>query len=223
MKTVMYTLLLIHILSGFVALLTGGISMLMQKGGKVHRKAGKGFFYAMISVGVTALIIAFFKDIYFLLMIAVFALYLTIMGYRSLLFMRKAILKPTLFDWFFAAFSLAFIAATSWLFFVRTPLSVAGMQPVLAVLNSIFLILIIRQSFNYLNFNRKTANDWLIQHIIFMMAAYIATITAFLVTNVHSNPAFIVWLTPTVLFTPLIFYFIAKYRTKGKVQAAVSY
>lgn len=37
-----------------------------------------------------------------------------------------------------------------------------------------------------------------------MLAGTIATVTAFVVTNVALRPAFVVWLAPTVLVTPII-------------------
>jgi hypothetical protein len=41
-------------------------------------------------------------------------------------------------------------------------------------------------------------------HLIRMMGATIAVITAFLVVNVHFDPGWVVWLAPTVVLTPLI-------------------
>lgn len=216
MKTALLVLLIIHILSGLTALIAGGISMFTQKGGKRHKKSGMVYFYAMISVGATAFVISIFKDIYFLLMISVFALYMTVTGYRSLLFMRKVLTKPAMFDWLFLAFSLAFIGIFSWHFFVQIPLSGKGMQPVLAVFNIIFLSMVIKDFFTYLYYHQQTGNSWLIQHIIRMMGAYISTITAFLVTNVHSHPVYLAWLAPTVFITPIIFYYVAKYRKPKK-------
>lgn len=54
MKTALSVLLIIHILSGFTALVSGGVSIFTPKGGKTHKKWGKAYYYAMISVGITA-------------------------------------------------------------------------------------------------------------------------------------------------------------------------
>lgn len=93
-----------------------------------------------------------------------------------------------------------------------------GMQPVLAVFNSIFAGLLIKDVFTYSRYQTQTANNWLIAHIIRMMGAYIATITAFVVTNVHTNLAFVAWLAPTVIITPVIAYYVAKYSKPNKAM-----
>ena len=41
-------------------------------------------------------------------------------------------------------------------------------------------------------------------HLSGMMAATIATLTAFLVTNFNSNPEFLLWLAPSVVISPII-------------------
>jgi hypothetical protein len=105
---------------------------------------------------------------------------------------------------------------------VVMPFSSQGMQPVLAVFNSIFAGLIVKDVFTYSRYQAQTANNWLIAHIIRMMGAYIATITAFVVTNVHTNPAYVAWLAPTVIITPLIAYFVAKYRKPKRAVVVIN-
>ena len=41
---------------------------------------------------------------------------------------------------------------------------------------------------------------------IHIIGGTIATVTAVLVVNVNTNPVWIAWLAPTVVITPLIFY-----------------
>jgi hypothetical protein len=41
-------------------------------------------------------------------------------------------------------------------------------------------------------------------HLTRMLAATIATLTAFLVTNVTVEPAIVIWLLPTIVMTPVI-------------------
>ena len=43
-------------------------------------------------------------------------------------------------------------------------------------------------------------------HLGRMLGATIATLTAFIVTNFSFEPAFVLWLAPTALITPLIFW-----------------
>jgi hypothetical protein len=46
-------------------------------------------------------------------------------------------------------------------------------------------------------------------------AGAIGALTAFTVVNVHAEPAFIPWLAPTVLLTPLLFYWAARVQRSG--------
>jgi hypothetical protein len=50
-----------------------------------------------------------------------------------------------------------------------------------------------------------------------MVGSTIAALTAFTVVNVRLEPAFVVWLAPTVLLTPLIFYWVARVQRSEPV------
>jgi hypothetical protein len=60
----------------------------------------------------------------------------------------------------------------------------------------------------------KFENYWLLIHIQRMIAGYIAALTAFLVVNNTYLPSIVAWLLPTVIFTPLIFYWSKKNAVK---------
>jgi hypothetical protein len=49
-----------------------------------------------------------------------------------------------------------------------------------------------------------------------MLAGTIAVITAVLVTNVNIEPVFILWILPTILITPLIFWWNRKTLSGNK-------
>ena len=63
------------------------------------------------------------------------------------------------------------------------------------------------------------------KHLTMMLAGTIATVTAFVVTNVHVDPAFgfIVWLAPTVVITPIIVVWSRKYGLGKDPEACPSY
>ena len=57
----MHTLLQLHILAGGLAIITGGTALAATKGGVLHRKSGVVFVYAMLTMGISASILAFNK------------------------------------------------------------------------------------------------------------------------------------------------------------------
>ena len=67
------TLLIIHILCGFTALVTGGIASFTKKGGKAHRLSGKWYFGAMTGVFITAIAVSILKSLAFLFMVGFFS------------------------------------------------------------------------------------------------------------------------------------------------------
>ena len=49
------------------------------------------------------------------------------------------------------------------------------------------------------------------RHLTKMLAGTIAVITAVLVTNIYIEPVFILWILPTIVITPIIFWWNRKY------------
>ena len=54
------------------------------------------------------------------------------------------------------------------------------------------------------------------RHLTNMLAGTIAVITAVLVTNLNIQPVFILWILPTILITPLIFWWNSKTLSGNK-------
>ena len=54
------------------------------------------------------------------------------------------------------------------------------------------------------------------RHLTNMLASTIAVITAVLVTNIHIEPVFILWILPTIVITPIIFWWNRKYTVSNK-------
>jgi uncharacterized membrane protein len=55
-------LLPIHIAAGGLAIVLGGVALLVKKGGTIHRRSGRLFVYAMLIMGTSASILAFRKS-----------------------------------------------------------------------------------------------------------------------------------------------------------------
>jgi uncharacterized membrane protein len=203
----------VHITAGMLALLCGLLAMLLKKGSKPHRLAGKIYFWAMSVVFITAVIMSLYREIPFLLMVAVFSFYGAVTGYRVLYWAKKNGNGVQWFDWASSIFNGLFCTA----------LLVYGVIKLLDGDTSFGIIAMVFASFGITgsvrdisNFRMKTTKPGfrLGSHIGNMIGAYIATVTAFVVTNITGVPAIILWLGPTVLFLPVIFYWQRKIKPK---------
>jgi hypothetical protein len=198
------SLLVIHILAGYMALVCGAAAMITRKGGKRHRKWGRVFYYSMIAVSVTAIILAFARDIYFLLYIGIFVFYQNHGGWRAL---RNKSLVPGFTDW--VILCAAFVNGIAMIYTAEIVLLVFGGISMVLVTSDLRLYIPAVRG------KKLPPKAWLAKHIGMMMGAYIGTFTAFLVVNVKVvQPYWILWLAPTVLLVPLMRYWTWKYTIK---------
>ena len=183
MKTLIISLLIIHIATGFTALLVGLIPMFSQKGGRLHNRAGIIYVYCMITVALTAFLLCALQPFkmmrLFLTGIAVFSFYLSMTGWRAT---KQKKSGPTSFDK-----GLTFVT-------LFVSLGMIGFGGYLMVLNSGSFFSIVFSFFGVLTLtfagrdirlmSRPTEKmHWFFQHFTRMGGSYIATFTAALVTN----------------------------------------
>ena len=221
MKQFLLITLIIHIAAGFLALVTGFISMLNSKGGKRHRLTGKIFFTCMTGVFVSATIIALAKDKAFLLMVGFFSYYLACSGYR-ILHLKKLHLKqkPALLDWFISLTGVLAGAALIWfsLYWFRD----RGAWGVVPLTFGLFCLI---SGFTDLkSFFVPPTNKlhWLTTHGARMGGSFAATLTAFIVTNLQiGSLTWILWILPGVLVGLWITRLLRGYKAKAVVQAGV--
>jgi uncharacterized membrane protein len=213
MEQTLRIILILHIVSGFLSLLAGCLSILSPKGKKLHRASGKVFFYGMLGVTVSALIISIAKNNSFLLMIAIFSGYQAITGYRAI---QNKSLQPAWYDWVILVIST-----------VNTFFMIYSMNLVLMVFGGISCFQVIghfRENLLLLRGKKLGPLSWLKRHIGMMMGAYIAAITAFVVVNAGwfaspYIPQWLPWLLPSVILGPLIGFYIRKHTGKSRKQA----
>lgn len=188
----------VHITAGFVGFFVAPVALAVRKGGPAHRQWGKVFFGAMVVAGSTALAGAQHIHSLFLLLTAVFSLYMAAFGYRSVFLKHLAWdARVALADWLVAAVGLAVFAST-----VAYGLLV-GHVPVV-VFGSIGAYTALRQLRGYAEAGRWTKNQWLLNHISGFMASYIAAVSAFSVTSLRFIPFPYNFLWPTALGVPII-------------------
>lgn len=219
MKTFLTVLLVLHILSGFTALVTGGMASLTKKGGRGHRLSGKWYFWAMTGVFATATLLGTLKGNAFLFMVGFFSYYLVCRGYRTLYLKGLGRgQKPSGLDWAISGTALLFgLCLVGWA--VSQFLSGVGFWPVPLVFGLISSGFALSDGRLYLK-GPKHKQHWLAGHIASMGGGYIATWTAFVVTNVRFLPPVVAWLLPSLVGTVLITYSIRRY-TKAKAPRPV--
>src|ERR1700735_1184332 len=92
--------LALHIAMGAVAFVCAPVALATVKGGRMHRRWGKIYFWAMAGVAGTAVFLSIMLPILFLVLVAVFIFYAAFSGYRILYL--KALTrggKPHFVDW----------------------------------------------------------------------------------------------------------------------------
>ena len=192
-------LLYIHILAGSTALLAAVIPVVTKKGGKNHVRAGRVYASAMTVIFVTALPLAIIGDDIFLLIIAFFSFYLVFAGWR---FARNSVGKPLWVDWAGVTI-LAVTGLAMWAYGAVIGISGDSIWIPLAVFGTIAVALSLADAQYHRNWS-ESANQRIQRHLTNMLAGTIATITAVAVVNIDFEPAWVTWIAPTALITPLI-------------------
>jgi uncharacterized membrane protein len=210
-----------HIVAGTLALLTGPVAMLTLKGGRNHRLWGKVYFYSMVVVFLTAVVLSVFKDIPFLLMIAFLSIYLVVSGYRAL-YLKKlhAGQKAAIGDWIFLIVSLAgCMALVGWgvyrIFVLSSNFGIVGIALGLLGCRLVY------KDIKKFVVPPKDKDHWLFSHVSGMGGGYIATFTAFAVVNITFLPGPVIWILPAVIGGTLIARWAREHR-KGKTRAVVT-
>lgn len=215
METILKTTLLIHIATGMIALLAGILAIIFKKGDKNHRMSGKIYFWCIMAVSVTALVLSVSKQITFLTLIAIFSFYLSYSGYR-VLYLKK---KPAgITDWI-----MAIILALNGLYMTGTGSyaliqGTGTLNPVLILFGTACLGISFTDIKRFTRKIPRVKNEWLYKHMGMMLGSYIATFTAFMVVNVQTNPAWAAWLLPTIIGSPLITVWIRYYKNRPVPQ-----
>ena len=208
-------LLAIHIAAGSVALLSAAGALVTQKGGKRHVLAGRVYAIAMTLVFLTAVPLALMGADIFLLLIAVFSFYLVFAGWR---FARNYGGKAHGVDWAAVA-AIALAGLGMWVYAVALARGGDSQWVTMALFGAIALALGLADA-RYHRADTTPHAQRIARHLTNMMAGTIATITAVLVVNVSTNPAWIAWVAPTIAITPLIVWWNIRVAKEGERRRA---
>lgn len=214
----------LHIASGFLALCVFWIPIVTKKGGRTHHRFGWLYVIAMGIVSVTA----FFMGIYriawdagpdpdaipyswFLLFVAVLSSATAWYGIRVLSQKKRHLVHRKWSDLLFP-----FILLGSGI-----GVSLYGWVIDFGLLHYFPWLGIFLGGTQLLYWLRVPVkkSHWVVEHIVGMMSCCISTLTAFLVFGIPrllqvEAASLWVWLLPTVLLLPLIFWFTSPYKEK---------
>ncbi len=223
MPTVENWTLWLHVAAGAIALLSGLGALGSVKGSARHQLAGRLYVLSMAVVIGTVMILLILdrtdagRQVLFL--IAVFSGYFVFSGYRVVSRRRSASLPgqvDELLAWLLLIVSLGLGA-------VGLSLGVSGSSFgfVLIIFGAIGLVTGVSDLRVFRNGGPE--GPWIADHLGRMIAGYIATVTAVSVVNLTGlAPTVVVWLWPTALGVPLIWYWEWKFTNTGPIARMAS-
>ena len=215
MNGIFKTVLIIHILFGSVALFVAPAAMMTGKGGEWHRRWGKVFFWAITAVAITAVVLSVIRSGLFFLLIAVFSFYLALTGYR-ILYRKTAQQRAGKVDWTAAS---AMILGSLALIVQGTYGMITSSFGVVAIVFGVIGLWLAASDVREFLHHPADKMAWWYGHMTRMMAAYIATVTAFSVVNMKFLPQVTRWLWPTVIGTIGIVIWTRYYRRRFNRRA----
>lgn len=206
-------LLAAHILAGVCALAMVGAALGTTKGARGHRNAGRIYLISMFMVTITTFGLVALRPNLFLFVIAVFSFYLVFTGWRAAT-QRDG--QPSWPD-HLAGATMTLTGLTMILFGVWGVLQSGGSQPVILLVFGVIGLALALSDWRDWRAGPITGKARIARHLSRMMAGSIATITAAVVVNLTFLPALVLWLGPTVLITPIIFWWTARLK-QGAAQ-----
>ena len=201
----MQYLLFIHILAGSISLVAAAFAVVSSKGKKAHILAGRTYFWGMAVIFLTAIPMSIASSNVFLFLIDIFSFYLAYAGMR---FAINRTGTANFFDW--VAIGLMVLSGVIMLFLATNYFMNSNSQYITL---SVFGFIAIRLGYaDFKSYRNKSAigKQRIARHLTNMLAGTIAVITAVLVTNINIEPVFILWVLPTIIITPIIFWWNRK-------------
>jgi hypothetical protein len=208
-------LLAIHVFAGFLALcaaLAAVITKTFDMPHFWHKFFGTIYFFAMLVIFLSAIPMALIHRGEFLFLIAIFSFYLAYSGWRAAK-NRQGI--PHRSDW--AAVLIMGLCSIVMLGYgVFLLLANSGYGFVIIVFGSIAGALVY-SGWKILRGGGLKGRARIARHVGLMLGGTIATTTAFVVTNFEVEPAWLLWLGPTIVITPVITWWTRKIERGDRI------
>lgn len=192
-------ILFLHIAAGATALATAAIALMVVKGGVHHVRAGRVYAASMALVCASALPLAVLGADVVLLLVAVFSGYLVFAGWR---FARNASGRPGAMDW--TAVTVMGLTGLGMCGYGAALFPRGDPQWVTMTVFGWIAVALSAVDLRYHRASSRSGRQRIARHLTNMLAGTIATVTAVVVVNVHTRPAWLAWILPTVLITPFI-------------------
>lgn len=203
-------LILLHIITGSLAMGASIIAFATSKWSTWHKKAGIVFFWSMIITSLASIPPAIASEKWVLLQLSVFSFHLTYTGRRYLAFRRKE--EPILIDYLSGGIILLFGVL---LLVAGVPAFIKMMGPLGAIAPAAFGLICLsmaREDYQWYTAANRSPKLALKRHIGRMGGATIAAFTAFFVNVNFVLPGGIAWILPTVIGSFLIAWFMRRLR-----------
>ncbi len=202
------TILFIHILAGSLACICAAGALWVAKGRVSHKRWGTTYVAAMSVIALSAFVMSYLKPNVFLALIGVFTAFLLASGWVRA---KNRTGTPSFTDW-----TLAYTGLGIGVLMVVVALyELPRLQVVLVVFGIITSFLALRDLYSLKKQHYKGAPR-IAAHLSYMLGGTIANITAVLVVNWQSNPAWLAWLLPSVVIVPVIIYWNIKTLSSAK-------
>ena len=201
----MTILLPIHILAGTIALLCAALAVSSEKGKRLHVLSGRTYFWGMATVFLTAIPMSIISNNIFLFLIAIFSFYLAFAGMR---FARNRKGVATTLDWI--AVSLMILSGLGMWILAAIYFSNTNTQYIVLLVFGFLAIALGYADFKSHKNKSAIGKERISRHLTNMMGGTIAVVTAVLVVNPPFEPEWVWWVLPTVMITPLIFWWNSK-------------
>ena len=201
----MQILLPIHILAGTIALLSAALAVSSEKGKRLHVLSGRTYFWCMATIFLTAIPMSIISNNIFLFLIAIFSFYLAFAGMR---FARNRKGVATTLDWI--AVSLMILSGLGMWILAAIYFSNTNTQYIVLLVFGFLAIALGYADFKSHKNKSAIGKERISRHLTNMMGGTIAVVTAVLVVNPPFEPEWVWWVLPTVMITPLIFWWNSK-------------
>ena len=209
----MQYLLFTHIIAGSISLMAAAFAVLSSKGKKLHILSGRTYFWGMAIIFITAIPMSLASSNVFLFLIAIFSFYLAYAGMR---FARNRTGTANLSDW--VAIGLMVLSGMVMWFLAIFYFMNSNYQYITLTVFGFIAISLGYTDFRSYRNKSAIGKQRIARHLTNMLAGTIAVITAVLVTNVNIEPVFILWILPTIIITPMIFWWNRKILGANKAN-----